>query len=199
MIFHVWVIRSFFRVLYILVHTFRQVRTTGIAMFHGMLAVFMYSINLELLFPVSTVKLFLVGVQPFSTTLFGMPFPHPTPQGRWVQQHRKVPEICVLKMHMAAFRTTRQHWQTYKERMPRNATRPKGQAVPPHKLWSCAAIDTSQPFILSLRLPVVCIWISEYLEWITMTSACFLFNMKNLDHRKLICHWPGFEASTEPL
>jgi len=77
--------------------------------------------------------MFLVCVQPFSTALFGVPSPHPTPQGRWVQHHRKVPDSCVRRMHKAVFRTPRQHRQTYEGRMPRDATRPEGQAAPPHK------------------------------------------------------------------
>ena len=88
---------------------------------------------------------FHVGLQPFSTTLFGVPFPHPTPQGRWAQRHRKVPESCVRRMHKAAFRTPRQHWQMYEERTQRDATRPEGRAAQPHTF--CAAIVTSQPWI----------------------------------------------------
>jgi len=78
-------------------------------------------------------------------TLFGVPFPHPTPQGSWVQHHR--PESCVRRMHKAAFRTPRQHRRSYEERMPRNATRPEGQAAPLNKLRSRAAIVKSQPQI----------------------------------------------------
>jgi len=33
-----------------------------------------------------------VRVQPYSTTLFGVPFPLPTPQGRWDRQLRDKPE-----------------------------------------------------------------------------------------------------------
>ena len=36
--------------------------------------------------------LFLVGVQPFVTTLFGVPILLPTPQGRRVQQLKTGPE-----------------------------------------------------------------------------------------------------------
>ena len=35
---------------------------------------------------------FLKDVQPHWTTLFGVPFPRPTPQGRWAQTLRNVPE-----------------------------------------------------------------------------------------------------------
>jgi len=94
------------------------------------------------------VRVFLVDVEPFSTTLFGMPFPHPTPQGRGVQQHRKVPESCVQRMHKAAFRTPRQPWQTYEERLPEDATRPEGQAALLHRFRSSTAIVTSQRWVL---------------------------------------------------
>ena len=54
-----------------------------------------------------------VSVQPFSTTLFGVPFPLPTPQGRRDSQLRTMPEREIRMLRKATPRTWRPHWQTY--------------------------------------------------------------------------------------
>ena len=50
----------------------------------------------------SQLVLFLVGVQPFSTTLFGVPFPLPTPQGRRAQQLKTRLECWIRGLHEAS-------------------------------------------------------------------------------------------------
>ena len=46
--------------------------------------------------------LFLVGVQPFVTTLFGVPIPLPTPQGRRALQLKTRPECWIRGLHEAS-------------------------------------------------------------------------------------------------
>ena len=43
-----------------------------------------------------------MGVQPFSTALFGVPFPLPTPQGRRAQQLKTRPECWIRGLHEAS-------------------------------------------------------------------------------------------------
>ncbi len=73
-----------------------------------------------------------VSVQPSSTTLFRVPFPLPTPQGRWDSQLRTMPEREFRMLRKATPRTWRPLWQTYLGRSARVAARPEGQAAPPH-------------------------------------------------------------------
>ena len=47
-------------------------------------------------------RLFLVGVQPFATTAFGVPIPLPTPQGRRAQQLKTRPECWIRGLHEAS-------------------------------------------------------------------------------------------------
>ncbi len=54
-----------------------------------------------------------VCVQPSSTTLFGVPSPRPTPQGRRAQQHRTMPEREIRVLRKATPRTWRLLWQAY--------------------------------------------------------------------------------------
>ena len=49
---------------------------------------------------------FLVGVQPFATTLFGVPIPLPTPQGRRAQQFKTRPEYWIRGLHEASTQGT---------------------------------------------------------------------------------------------
>ena len=51
-------------------------------------------------------RLFLVGMQPFATTLFGVLFPLPTPQGRRVQQLKTRPECWIRGLHEASTQGT---------------------------------------------------------------------------------------------
>ena len=44
-------------------------------------------------------RLIFVCVQSYSTTLFGVPFPLPTPQGRWDRQLRDMPETDIRGLH----------------------------------------------------------------------------------------------------
>ncbi len=44
-------------------------------------------------------------VQPCSTTLFGVPFLLPTPQGRWDRRLRDIPETDIRGLHYATLRT----------------------------------------------------------------------------------------------
>ena len=46
--------------------------------------------------------LFLVGMQPFATTLFGVPFPLPKPQGPRAQQLKTMPECWIRGLHEAS-------------------------------------------------------------------------------------------------
>ena len=47
------------------------------------------------------------GVQPFSTTLFGVPFPQPAPQGCWLSNLKLKLEDVVRKGHEAPTRASR--------------------------------------------------------------------------------------------
>ena len=46
------------------------------------------------------------GVQPFSTTLLGLPFPQPTPQGRWLSNLKLKLEDVIRKGHEAPTRAS---------------------------------------------------------------------------------------------
>ena len=78
--------------------------------------------------------IFLVGVQPLrlETTLFGVPFPLPTPQGRRAQQLKTRPECSraargIHSGHRGNF------GKPIQEGVPRDAAKPEGHAAPPHK------------------------------------------------------------------
>ncbi len=78
------------------------------------------------------VGVIFVSVQPSSTTLFGVPFPLPTPQGRRDSHLRTTPEREFRMLRKATPRTWRPLWQTSYGRSARVAARPEGQAAPPH-------------------------------------------------------------------
>ena len=54
-----------------------------------------------------------VSVQPSSTTLYGVPFPLPTPQGRRDSQLRTMPKREIRMLRKATPRTWRPLRQTY--------------------------------------------------------------------------------------
>ncbi len=93
---------------------------------------------------------FFVSVQPTSTTLFGVPFPHPgaPPQGRRDSQLRTMPEREIRMVRKATPRTWSPLWQTYHGRSARVAAslRPESRASPPHVL-NLPERSTSQPWI----------------------------------------------------
>ncbi len=88
-----------------------------------------------------------VSVQPTSTTLFGVPFPLPTPQGRRDSHLRTLPKREIRMLRKATPRTWRPLRQIYQGRSARVAARPEGQAAPSPRIQSSGAIVTSQPWI----------------------------------------------------
>ncbi len=72
-------------------------------------------------------KVFFACVQSFSTPLFGVPLPLPTPQGRRARQPRTMPEIPVLRA--AALRNWRRLRQTCSSRSARDSARADDQAT----------------------------------------------------------------------
>ena len=68
----------------------------------------------------------LKDVQPYWTTLFGVPFPRPTPQERWAQT---LWNLKYLRLNSSAargnLRTQRQSWQTYSGRSALNSPEAK--------------------------------------------------------------------------
>ncbi len=75
-----------------------------------------------------------MSVRLSSTTLFGVPFPLPTPQGRRASRVRTVPEREIRMLRNAIPGHGGQPpWQTYSGRNARVAARFQGQAAQPYK------------------------------------------------------------------
>jgi hypothetical protein len=72
-----------------------------------------------------------VCVQLYSTTLFGVPFPLPTPQGAGIGNSGTSPRP---RFEIGNPQDKWQLRQTYSERSTRVATRPESKIAPPHKL-----------------------------------------------------------------
>ncbi len=90
-----------------------------------------------------------VSVQPSSTTLFRVPFPLPTSQGRRDSQLRTRPQREIRMLRNATPRTWRPLRQTYllrKECQGCSETRRPSRPAP--RIQSSGAIVTSQPWIL---------------------------------------------------
>ena len=85
--------------------------------------------------------MFLKGMQPHWTTLFGVPFPHPTPQGRRDQTLRKVPEAEFESCTRQPSGQRGCHGKPMDKGVPRTTLRPS----PSISIFQ--AICTSQPWI----------------------------------------------------
>ncbi len=87
-----------------------------------------------------------VCVQPFSNTLFEVPFPLPTPGplGHRAQQLKAITMYEIRVLHQAIPRTWRPLRQTYSGRRARDARRPSHSAS---RIQSSGAIVTSRPWI----------------------------------------------------
>ncbi len=73
-----------------------------------------------------------MSVQPSSTIIFGVPFPLPTPQGRWALQLKTMPEREIQMLRKATPRTWRPLRQIIKEGVPGLQRGPEAKVYPPH-------------------------------------------------------------------
>ncbi len=76
-----------------------------------------------------TISSVFMCVQPDSTTLFGVPFPLPTPQGRWDRQLRDMPETEIRGLRPATLRTKGTFGKPIQEGVPGLQRGPKAKLM----------------------------------------------------------------------
>ena len=107
-------------------------------MYHTVLRCSFYSTHLICL------KIF-VCVHPSSTTLFGLPFSLPIPQGRWDRHLRDMPETEIRGLRKTTLRTRGTFGKPIQVGVPGLQRGPKAK-LPRSTIQSSETIATSQPW-----------------------------------------------------